>query len=171
MTATDADTGDTVTFSLEGTRRGVVLASLPTSGQIQYESGAGHADRTKDDIQRSQCVASGHARAAGPRIAVTITVSDNSPPVFLESFASRSVAESQPARTAVGDPVSATDPDQRDTLDLHAGWRGRGLVHNRRVERADKHGGRAGLRDEAPTCGRGHGHRFRRRKRHHPGDH
>ena len=110
VTATDAD-GDTVTYSLEGTSA-ASFRIAPTSGQISTKAGVTLTGGTTYNVT----VVASDTKGGRATAAVTITVSDNSPPAFLEPFASRSVAEGQPARTAVGGPVSATDPDQRDTL-------------------------------------------------------
>ena len=108
--ATDRDAGDTVTYSLEGTNAASFNIG-PTSGQISTKAGVTLTAGTTYNVT---VVASDTKDRT--TIAVTITVIDNSPPAFLEPFASRSVAEGQPARTPVGGPVLATDPDQRDTL-------------------------------------------------------
>ena len=109
VTATDAD-GDTVTYSLEGTNA-ESFDIVSTSGQIRTKAGATLTAGTTYNVT----VAASDTKDRAT-IAVTITVIDNSPPAFLEPFASRSVAEGQPAGTAVGGPVSATDLDQGDTL-------------------------------------------------------
>ena len=114
VTATDAD-GDTVTFSLEGTSA-ASFRIAPTSGQISTKAGVTLTAGTTYNVT----VVASDTKGGRATTAVTITVSDNSPPAFLETFASRSVAEGQPARAAVGDPVSATDPDG-DTLDYTLG--------------------------------------------------
>ena len=114
VTATDAD-GDTVTFSLEGTSA-ASFRIAPTSGQISTKAGVTLTAGTTYNVT----VVASDTKGGRATAAVTITVSDNSPPAFLESFASRSVAEGQPASAAVGGPVSATDPDG-DTLDYTLG--------------------------------------------------
>ena len=109
VTATDADAGDTVTYSLEGADA-ASFAANSASGQLLTRSGV-----TLDRSSYTVVVVASDGTASA-RITVTINVIDNSPPVFPGLIASRSVAEGQPARAAVGGPVSATDPDQGDTL-------------------------------------------------------
>ena len=109
VTATDADSGDTLTYSLRGTNAASFTIGL-TSGQISTKAGITLTAGT----YTVEVVASDTKDEAS--ITVTITVSDNSPPAFPGLIASRFVAEGQPASAAVGDPVSATDPDQGDTL-------------------------------------------------------
>ena len=113
VTATDAD-GDTVTFSLEGTSA-ESFRIAPTSGQISTKAGV-----TLTAGTYNVTVAASDTKGGRATIAVTITVIDNNSPAFLEPFASRSVAEGQPTGTAVGGPVSATDPDG-DTLSYTLG--------------------------------------------------
>ena len=114
VTATDADTGDTLTYSLEG-RDAASFAINETNGQILTKSGvtliAGETYTVTvavdDGSDTAQIAVSIEATAAPP----------NRPPVFSEgASATRSVSEDAPAGTNVGSPVSATDADQGDTL-------------------------------------------------------
>ena len=109
VTATDADAGDTLTYSLEGADAASFTINS-VSGQLLTRSGV----TLNRSSYRFVVVASDGTASA--RITVTINVIDNSPPVFPGLIASRSVAEGQPAGAAVGGPVSATDLDQGDTL-------------------------------------------------------
>ena len=113
VTATDADTGDTLTYSLEG-RDAASFAINETNGQILTKSGvtliAGETYTVTvavdDGSDTTQIAVSIEATAAPP----------NRPPVFSEgSSATRSVSENAPAGTNVGSPVTATDADQGDT--------------------------------------------------------
>ena len=65
------------------------------------------------------------------RITVSIEVTAGPPnnvPVFSEgASATRTVARSAPAGTAIGQPVRATDADAGDTLNYSAGGDGRGV--------------------------------------------
>ena len=152
-----------MTYSLEGTDA-ASFDIRSTSGQLLTRSGVTlvRSSYTVEVVATDGTVSA--------RITVTITVIDNSPPEFLESFARRSVAEGQPARTAVGDPVSATDPDQRDTLTYTLGG----------PDAASFAIGSTGqistavvldFETNSAPCGSGHGHRFRRRHRQHHCDH
>ena len=109
VTATDADAGDTVNYSLEGADA-ASFGINSASGQLLTRSGV-TLDRNSYTVE---VVASdGTARA---RITVTINVMLNTAPEFASTSTSRSVAENSAAGTNVGAPVTATDADQGDTL-------------------------------------------------------
>ena len=113
VAATDADSGDTVTYSLEGTDA-ASFDIVVTSGQIQTIAGVtltvGQtytvtvvADDTKDTTRITVSI---EATAAPP----------NNPPVFSEGpSTTRSVREDAATGTNVGSPVTATDVDTGDT--------------------------------------------------------
>ena len=112
VTATDADPGDTLTYSLEG--RDATLFDINTSsGQLLTESTliAGEtytvrvvADDTKDRATIEVTISA----TAGP---------PNNAPVFSEgASATRTVARSAAAGTAIGQPVTATDADAGATV-------------------------------------------------------
>ena len=114
VTATDADTADTLTFSLEG-RDAALFEIDATDGQLLTRSG----------ITLLAGVTYGVTVAADDgidtaRIAVVITVTaapPNNPPVFAEgASATRSVSGSAQAGTSIGRPVTATDADPGATL-------------------------------------------------------
>ena len=110
--ATDADTGDTITYSLEGTDQ-ASFDIVASSGQL-LTSAALDAS-TKAAYTVTVVASDGKARAT---ITVTITVAlrPNSPPVFSEGVStSRSVVEPVAPFTEIGSPVVATDADD-DTL-------------------------------------------------------
>ena len=110
VTATDADQGDTVTYSLEGADA-ASFGINPANGQLLTVAGV-TLDRSTYIVE---VVASDGS--ATSRITVTITVTPNRAPVFSEGgTATRSVAENEPAGTNVGSPVVATDLNQGDTL-------------------------------------------------------
>ena len=114
VTATDADSGDTLTYSLEG-RDAALFDIDETNGQLLTKSGVTLI--VEETYTVTVAVDDGRDIA---RITVTITATaepPNNPPVFSEgASATRSVARSAPAGTAVGDPVTATDADPGDTL-------------------------------------------------------
>ena len=113
VAATDADTGDTVTYSLEG-RDAPSFDINETNGQLRTKSGITLlvgttytvtvvADDTKDTTSIAVSI---EATAAPP----------NTPPVFSEGASTtRSVREDAATGTNVGSPVTATDADTGDT--------------------------------------------------------
>ena len=110
VTATDADSGDTVTYSLAGTNAASFRIG-PSNGQITTKAGV---TLTAGTTYTVEVVASDTKNET--RTTVTINVIDNTAPAFDALFTSRSVAEGQPVGVDVGGPVSATDPDRGDTL-------------------------------------------------------
>ena len=110
VTATDADQGDTVTYSLEGADA-ASFAVVPQTGQITtrvaLSTPTGHTYTVT-------VVASDGVDEA--RTTVTITVGSNNAPEFDTRRTTRSVRENLPVGTNVGSPVTATDTDQGDTL-------------------------------------------------------
>ena len=114
IAATDADTDDTVTYSLEG-RDAPSFDIGETNGQLRTKSGITLivgttytvvvvADDTKDTARISVSI---EATAAPP----------NNPPVFTEGASTtRSVRDDVATGTDIGGPVRATDPDTGDTL-------------------------------------------------------
>ena len=109
LTATDADAGTTLTYSLEGADA-ASFGINTANGQLLTLAGV--------TLDRSTYIVDVVASdgSATSRITVTITVTPNRAPVFSEGgSATRSVAENA-AGANVGSPVSATDRDQGDTL-------------------------------------------------------
>jgi len=113
IAATDADTADTVTYSLEG-RDAPSFDIGETNGQLRTKSGITLivgttytvtviADDTKDTARITVEI---EATAAPP----------NNPPVFADASVGRSIREGTPAGTDIGGPIRATDPDTGDTL-------------------------------------------------------
>ena len=102
--ATDADTDDTITYTLEGADAASFDVNGST-GQLLTRSGV-TLDRASYTVE---VVASDDEAAV--RITVTITIITNVAPTFPAATASRSVSETASAGTSVGGPVTATDPD------------------------------------------------------------
>ena len=114
VAATDADSGDTLTYDLEG-RDAPSFDINETNGQLRTKSGITLlvgttytvtvvADDTKDTTSIAVSI---EATAAPP----------NNPPVFTEgATATRSVSEDAAAGVNIGSPVRATDADPGDTL-------------------------------------------------------
>ena len=109
VTATDADPGSTLTYSLEGTNSASFSINSST-GQLSTLPGVSlpAASFPVTVVARDQL----GARAS---ITVTITIVPNVAPEFASTSTSRSVNENVAAGTAVGGPVTATDVDN-DTL-------------------------------------------------------
>ena len=113
VTATDPDTGDTLTYTLEGAD--VDSFDIDSaSGQIQTKSGVTYDHETKSSY--SVTVKADDNNGGTATIDVTITVTDVAePPEFSVETASRTIAENTTTGVAIGDPVTATDPDTGDT--------------------------------------------------------
>ena len=113
VTAADPDTGDTLTYTLEGADAdsfGIDSAS----GQIQTKSGVTYDHEVKSSY--SVTVKADDNNGGTATIDVTITVADvNEPPEFSVETASRTIAENTTTGVAIGAPVTATDPDTGDT--------------------------------------------------------
>ncbi len=111
VTATDADAGDTITYTLEGTDA-ASFAINSTNGQLLTRSGV-----TLSGTTYSVTVKATDNNGGSATIAVTITVILNRAPVFSEGVtATRSVREDAAPGTAIGNPITATDPDPGTTL-------------------------------------------------------
>ncbi len=110
VSATDADTGDTITYSLEGTDA-ASFDIVASSGQIQTKSGV-----TLTRTTYSVTVKATDSKGGSATITVTINVNLNAPPVFSEGASTtRSVVEPVAPFSDIGSPVAATDADG-DTL-------------------------------------------------------
>ena len=114
VTATDPDTGNTLTYTLEGAD----LDSFDidsASGQIQTKPGVTYDHETKSGY--SVTVKADDNNGGTATIDVTITVTDvDEPPEFDSATATREVPENTEAGENIGDPVTATDPDTGNTL-------------------------------------------------------
>ena len=113
VTATDPDTGDTLTYTLEGAD----LDSFDidsASGQIQTKSGVTYDHEIKSSY--SVTVKADDNNGGTATIDVTITVADvDEPPEFDSATATREVPENTEAGENIGAPVTAADPDTGDT--------------------------------------------------------
>ena len=96
--------------------------------------------------QVAAVVDGGEAARSGP-VTVTVTA-PNQRPTFDEGTSTpRSVAENTPSGRTIGDPVTATDPEEQPA-DLQPGRRtGQGRLHHRRQDRPVTDGCRAGPRN------------------------
>ena len=109
VTATDADPGSTLTYSIEGTNAASFSINSST-GQLLTRAGV-----TLPAASFPLTVVARDQLGARASITVTITLVPNVAPVFASSSTSRSVDENVAAGVAVGGPVTATDADN-DTL-------------------------------------------------------
>ena len=117
VTATDTDTGDTLTYTLGGTDA-AAFGIVSSSGQLQTSAALNF--ETKSSYAVTVSVSDGNAGVDS--IAVTINVTNvdepNNAPVFTEGTSTtRSVAEENTASDDnIGTAVTATDADTSDTL-------------------------------------------------------
>ncbi len=115
VTATDADTGDTLTYTLSGTDASSFEIGSST-GQITTKTGVTYDYETKKSYSLTVDVSD--VNGGTDTIAVTVNITDvNEAPVFSEGdTATREVAENSSGGVNVGAAVNATDPDSGDTL-------------------------------------------------------
>ena len=112
VSATDADSDASLTYTLSGTDAGSFDID-PTTGQIKTQASLDY--ETKNAYTVIVTVSDG-SYTASISVAISIVdVDENRAPVFAGSRTTRSVAENTPASVSIGIPVSATDADG-DTL-------------------------------------------------------
>ena len=112
VTATDSDPGDTLNYSLAGADAASFNIN-PANGQLLTKVGVALSAGTTYTVV---VVATDGIAEARITVTVTISVVTNNPPTFSAIHPTRSVAENTPAGANIGSPISATDPDQGDTL-------------------------------------------------------
>ena len=113
IAATDADTDDTLTYSLGGTDAGA-FRIVATSGQLQTSAALDYETKSSYSVTVSVSDSNG----GSDNIDVTIDVSNvNEAPTFTEgATATRTVAENTASGENIGDAVAATDVDAHTTL-------------------------------------------------------
>ena len=124
VAATDADTGNTLTYSLSGTDA-ASFSIVSTTGQLRTAAALDYETQTIYTVTVNVFDGNGGQDS----ITVTINVTDvndtgtpppvqqNNPPHFSEgALTTRTVFENTPAGTDIGNPVAATDADTGDTL-------------------------------------------------------
>ncbi len=110
VSATDADAGDTIVYSLEGTDA-ASFSIVAASGQILTRAALDAG--VKSTYSVTVVASDGKGRAT---IAVTITVIPNNLPVFSGGPRSFTVRDNASAGTFIGSPIRATDADAGDTI-------------------------------------------------------
>ncbi len=112
VAATDADTGDTLTYTLGGTDA-ASFSIVGTSGQLQTNAALDH--ETKDSYAVTVGVSDGNG--GSDSITVTINVNDiNEPPTFASGASISNITATEgEAITSVTLP-QATDPDENATI-------------------------------------------------------
>ena len=110
VAATDDDTGDTQTYSLDGTDKDS-FTIVPGTGQIQTKSGVTYNHETKATYSVTVKVVDN--KGGTDTIAVTIDVTNvNEKPTFDDGqTATREVPENTATTQAFGDAIAATDPE------------------------------------------------------------
>ena len=108
VTANDPDTGDTLTYTLEGPDADSFDIDS-ASGQIQTKSGVTYDHESKSSY--SVTVKADDNNGGTDTIDVTITVADvNEPPEFSVETASRTIAENTTTGVAIGAPTGFSSP-------------------------------------------------------------
>ena len=108
--ATDPDSGDTLTYSLEDRDDAAAFDIDSDSGQLRTSAALDYETRSSYSVT----VMAEDSEGASASIEVTIAVTDedeNEPPSFDPTDNMRSVAENTEPGQAIGDPVAATDPE------------------------------------------------------------
>ena len=115
IAATDADTGDTLTWTLGGTDASS-FSIVSTSGQLQTNAALDYETKTSYSVTVS--VSDGNGGSDSITVTINVTdVSENNDPVFTDGTSTtRSVAENTASGTNIGTAIAATDADTNDTL-------------------------------------------------------
>ena len=115
VAATDADTGDTLTYTLSGTDA-ASFSIVNTSGQLQTKAALDYETKTSYTVTIT--VSDGNGGSDSITVTITVTdVNENTTPVFTDgTTATRTIAENTAANTNIGTAVAATDADTGDTL-------------------------------------------------------
>ena len=118
VTATDADTSDTLTYTWGGKTEDALSFSVNSStGQLRTSAPLNFETKTSYAITVSVSDGNGGADSINVTINVTDVDEPNSAPVFTEGTSTtRSVAENTASGQNIGAPVTATDADTSDTL-------------------------------------------------------
>ena len=125
VTATDANLGDILTYSLGGSD-GASFAIDTSSGQLKTKAALDYERKSSYSVivsVRDNKDAKGKADSvADATITVTINVANvNEAPVFSGPTATRNIPENTAANQNIGAAVTATDPDNGDSLTYSLG--------------------------------------------------
>ena len=123
ITATDPDSGDTLTYSLQRGDAGSFSIDANT-GQVRTKASLDYEMKNAyTDLAVRATDSTGLIGATRLRINVTKGVENNAPTFTEGGQARRSVAENTASGEAIGAPFQATDPDDGDTVtySLHRG--------------------------------------------------
>ena len=116
VTATDTDTGDTLTYTLGG-MDAADFGIVRSSGQLQTSAALNYEMKDRYAVTVSVSDGNGGADSINVTINVTDVAEPNFAPVFTEGISTtRSVAENTASGQNIGAPVTATDTDTGDTL-------------------------------------------------------
>ena len=115
ITATDADSADTLTYTLSGTDA-ASFSIVSTSGQLQTNAALDYETKTSYSVTVS--VSDGNGGSDSIAVTINITdVNENRAPVFADGTnTTRSIAENTASGQNIGTAVAATDADTGDTL-------------------------------------------------------
>ena len=114
VAATDADTGDILTYTLSGADA-TSFSIVSTSGQLQTNAALDY--ETKTSYAVSVSVSDGNGGSDSIAVTVNVTNVNDNAPVFTEGTSTtRTVEENTLSGVNIGSAVSATDADTGDTL-------------------------------------------------------
>ena len=117
VTATDADTSDTLFYSWGGGLDALSFSVNNSTGQIRTRAALNYETQSSYAITISVSDGNGGADSINVTINVTNVDEPNSAPTFTEGTSTtRSVAENTASGQNIGAPVTATDADTSDTL-------------------------------------------------------
>ena len=115
VTASDPDSGDSVSYELAATGDHASFTINSGSGQITANSPLDH--ETKDSYQVTVTATDDGTGSLSDSVTVNISVIDvNEAPEFAAGSVTLTVAENAGTNAVVGDPVTAVDPDDGDTV-------------------------------------------------------
>ena len=113
IAATDADTGDTLTYTLGGTDASS-FTIVSTSGQLQTRTALDY--ETKPSYAVSVFVSDGNGGSDSIAVTINVTNVNEAPSFSTSGRVTLSVVENTASGTDIGAPFQATDPDSGDTV-------------------------------------------------------